>query len=288
MIVFKKVREKIQDDQESEECPHQEAEQACLQSNYSEAIYLFLVGESPALGVDGFQIRNAFKDEHDLARIVGAGFSYSANAKDGLAIIGPIHSGSAASLRAAIEAIGATSPSVPHVGNGPASHPANSLGPIVKDSASSNPKPASPTPKRDIDIAGTTETNLASDLLSGPSVLKYVSFGENWKYEERDLLLSLVCSGYRLNRIAELSEDGTVYGYQGAHSDQGARSNDILRAMARATCPESKLARDDASFTPLVLRFPRNISLLRNAHSGGEQQDGVQGKPLPRPSCTFP
>jgi hypothetical protein len=249
LIVFKRVRERTQDDQAAEECPHQEAGQACLQSNFSEAIYLFLVGESPALGVDGFQIRNAFKDEQDLARIVGAGFSYSMNANSELSIVGPIHSGSAASLRWAIEAFGATS---------------------------------APAAQLNVQIAGTTQTKLASDLFSGLSAASYVSFGENWKYEERDLLLSLVCSGYRLNRIAELSEDGTVYGDQAAHSDQGTSSINILRAIAKTMCPASKLAQDGASFTPLVLRFPRNISLLRNAHPGGGQQDGA-GKSTPTP-----
>lgn len=260
LIVFKRVEEcepQQQQDQAEQgstelQSSPRTAAQACLLTN-SEAIYLFLVGESPALGVDGFELRNALKYEEKIAGASGVAVDYSVKAKDGnfgLAVIGPLHSGSAASLRAGIGATGALPPAV----------------------------------KGGVEIAGATQTDLASDLLSAPpdqtgaGPISYVSFGENWKYEERDLLLSLVCSGYRLNRIAELSEDGTVYGYQGAHSDQKADSNDILHDMARTTCP----ARDDAGASPLILRFPRNISLLRNAHPSGEQQEGA-GKATPTP-----
>ncbi|MGA9673282.1 MAG: hypothetical protein WBQ94_29090 [Terracidiphilus sp.] len=246
LIVFKRVHEC----EPRSEC----SPQVDIAENYSEVIYLFLVGESPALGVDGSQLRNAFRYERELGDIRGVTVSYSMKGNpeslDDVAIIGPIHSGSAASLRAAIEALGAV----------------DSL-------------PA----KSNVDIAGTTQTRLASELLFAPSTLpgvtqlSYVSFSENLKFEERDLLLSLVCSGYRLNQIAELSEDGTVYGYQGSHSDSKGR--DIPQDIERATCPEGKSVNDDA---PIILRFPRNISLLRNAHPDGEQQDNPR-KSSPTP-----
>jgi hypothetical protein len=280
LIVFKRVKEQETDEtadgRAAEGCSSKADVDACLQTNYAEAIYLFLVGESPALGVDGFELRNALKYEEDLhgediAQTYGVTVDYSMKAENGspgVAIIGPIHSGSAASLRAGIDAF-----------------------PLAAEES--------------VQLAGATQTDLASELLSAQPALRaqpvprtqpttaraqpthagagrptsYISFGENWKFEERDLLLSLVCSGYHLDRIAELSEDGTVYGDQAA---QRAKTNDIRTDMKRATCPDGALARGDASATPLSLRFPRNISLLRNTQPGGEQQEGA-GKSMPTP-----
>jgi hypothetical protein len=275
LIVFKRVQEseseKKQDESALGSVPPAPSPQTAapvdLRGNYSETIYLFLVGESPALGVDGFQLRNAFQYEHELAKIQGVTVNYSMKANprlaSELAIIGPNNSGSAASLRAGIEAAGAAKES-----------------PLVKLPAEQACAQCREPAKRDIDIAGTTQTKLAGDLLSAPSShaemshVNYISFSENWNFEEREMLLSLACSGYRLNRIAELSEDGTVYGHQG--------TQDSLLQMAIAACPASRQQIDTANEAPLVLRFPRNISLLRNAHPGTEQQDGA-GKSTPTP-----
>lgn len=273
LIVFKRVQECEPEQKQAEResikprSSPQALEQACLAINYSEAIYLFLVGDSPALGVDGFELRNALEYEGEIKRegdIKPKGntegtssfdVDYSMKAKDGnpgVAIIGPLHSGSAASLRAAIDAMGATFA----------------------------------TAQDSVQIAGITQTSLASELLSAPSGrISYISFGDNWIYEERDLLSSLVCSGYRLDRIAELSEDGTVYGHQaaaeGVQDPSDVPSTDVKK-VAKSTCPASQRAIEGGSFGPLVLRFPRNISLLRNAYPGGEQENGT-GKTTPTP-----
>jgi hypothetical protein len=276
LIVFKRVQENEPD----------------LEHNYSEVIYLFLVGEDPALGADGFELRNAFQYEQELATIPGVQVNDSMKSNpgldDALAIIGPTNSGSAASLRAAIEALGATHPSLLDNDQVSVGIQENRLGPSVKGSVKTDSKPVSRSGKRDIDIAGATQTQLAGDLLSAPSAqtgeshVKYYSFSENWKFEEKDLLVSLACSGYRLNRIAELSEDGTVYGSQGFQLTVSKNKVSQLIDFAKAACPANNLTIDNLEETPLVLRFPRNISLLRNAHPGIDQQDGG-GKSTPTP-----
>jgi hypothetical protein len=308
LIVFKRVcgseAEAKQDHSAGDEPPAgtvQQAAQVCLQnSNYYEAIYLFLVGESTALGVDGFQIRNAFKYEGDIRGIQGVTVDYSMNPNSKLAIIGPVHSGSAASLRAAIETLGAALPGAPNPGEGPSRRPAKSPGAPVKDNAKAASNRGDPTAKLNVQITGITQTNLAGDLLSpsswpspppalpgstGMSQLKYVSFGENWNFGKNDLLQSLACSGYELNRIAVLSEDGTVPGNQSVGNVQLTANEEevsgIIRHVKRV-CSANGSSIADAELTPLVLRFPRNISLLRNAQPSGERQDST-GKLAPTP-----
>jgi hypothetical protein len=263
LIVFKKAQElersKNQASQTESRSTPNGIGKLDLTANYYDTVYLFLVGESPALGVDGFQLRNAFQYERELWQDLHDSLSLSMKTTPGsagdVAIIGPTNSGSAASLRAAIEAAMA----------------AGKLG-------------ANASPPH-IDIAGSTQTTLAAELLSEPfskaatSQLTYISFSENWRFEEQQSLLSLVCSGYRLNRIAELSEDGTVYGNQGAQS-----TPEVVTAISQvvSTAKEACLANEEAGETPLILRFPRNVSLLRNAHPGGEKQDGPD-KSTPTP-----
>jgi hypothetical protein len=74
-----------------------ENEKDYLWSNYFDVIYLFLVGETPSLGMDGAQLRNAFQAEVELH---GAAphVTFSMKGPNELAIIGSNASGSAASL----------------------------------------------------------------------------------------------------------------------------------------------------------------------------------------------
>jgi hypothetical protein len=62
-------------------------------------IYLFLVGQTPAVGVNGEQLQRAIRAEVDLQKNYGVGLSFK-HPDSEADIIGPYNSGSAASLRA--------------------------------------------------------------------------------------------------------------------------------------------------------------------------------------------
>jgi hypothetical protein len=206
--------------------------------DYRRVIYLFLVAETPSLGVNGNQLQNAFYYEkalkHQGARLsVGSWPSISPAQRPGrsaneakhprgdktkrlsnpakpcpagndqLSIIGPIYSGSAASLHAGIEA--------------------------------SLPGLCAPR----VSITGVTGTVIAKQELDPDDKHIYHSFGENASFEENRFLQSIAAAGYDLSRVAVLAEAGTVF---------GAVKVDLKKEG-----------------TILYLRFPRELSLLRNA-----------------------
>jgi hypothetical protein len=233
LIVFKHVSENEEKDY--------------LWSNYFDVIYLFLVGETPTLGTDGAQLRNAFQAEvqlHQAARDV----TFSMKGPNELAIIGSNASGSAASLREGIEA----------------AHPMLEF--------------ISP-PRLDVNIAGSTSTKLANHLLSDESLqgkrakhvvgnVNYISFGDNTKFEIQKLLSALSCSGHHLERVALLFEDSTVFG--------ASEATAAGEPLADAAC-------DPTIGSPVIIRFPREISLLRNAHADGDDQQDGHAKSVPSP-----
>ena len=219
-----------------------------LRSNYYRVIYLFLVGETPTLGIDGAQLDNAFHYESELHKDHPQDISFSMKANE-LAIIGPIFSGSAASLREGVE------------------------------SADAVLKGMSPT--LNVNIAGGTSTGLADKLLSDTHLqggqagaatrtVNYKSFAENSRFEFRQLLLKLSQSGYHMERVAVLVEDSTVLG---ADEADGA-----CRIMKNQPCTQGNVS---STGTPVIIRFPREISLLRNAHTDGDEPSPPRGIPSP-------
>jgi hypothetical protein len=208
-------------------------------SNYFRVIYLFLVGETPTLGINGAQLDNAFQYESELHKAYPGNTTFSMKANE-LAIIGPVSSGSAASLRKGVESADALLKGI--------------------------------FPTLSVNIAGTTGTELADDLFSYPrskgahtaGKVNYISFGENSHFELKQLLSKLSCSGYQLERVAVLSEDSTVYGASWAEY-----THDIEKSSCALTG------------NPVIIRFPREISLLRNAHTDGGEPSRLQSIPSP-------
>ena len=195
-----------------------EAKDPYSKSSYSNVIYVFLIGQTPTLGIDGEQLKKAFRYERELAenaRTSGEPLvSFSMKKGNRLDMIGPNSSGSAASMREAIE-----------LGR-------NDIDKTLK-----------------VEVAGTTSTDLASVLMtkslgSGPAPT-YYSFGdESDNGQVKDLLTS---AGFNYREAAILVEDSTALG--AAKANSGATN--ALRY------------KDDF----LSIRFPREISLLRNAHT---------------------
>jgi hypothetical protein len=177
-------------------------------SDYHRVVYLFLVGESPELGVDGDQLRNALRYEAVLQKKHHARLSMGNDHL--LSIIGPRWSGSAASLREGIDRANFD----------------NGIAGVV--------------------AAGMTSTQIAADELNSRSPtrpISYVSFGENATFEADQLAKAFSSSSPNLSElhVAVLTEDNTVFGESSAH-ESGKH--------------EPKLT---------YIRFPREISLLRNA-----------------------
>jgi hypothetical protein len=167
--------------------------------------------------VDGFELQNAFRYEADLRSILRSGFS---SGNGGIAIVGTAFSGSAASLRAGVEAARAL---------------------------------YFPSPAR-FEIAGSTSTDLpVSELTSGANV-EYHSFGDHIDFDIEVLVNRLSDAGYDIGRFALLVEDNTSFGRL---ISTGHKKKDAL-----------------------VIRFPREISLLRNAESG-------EGASAPGPGAAY-
>lgn len=183
---------------------------AAVPAAFYDAIYLFIVAESPTLGVNGFQLQSAFRYESDLRDMLGARFS---TGEGRVAIVGPSYSGSAAPLRAGIQK-------------------AASLYPEMKQ----------------FEAMGGTSTNLAVHQLNsaGTPKIDYYSFDYNSEFDVHGFADRLRASGYDLTRFTLLVEDKTAFG--------GAVNETMDREIKDVQ----------------VIRFPREISLLRNAPAGGE------------------
>lgn len=226
---------------------------------YSRVLYVFLVAYTPILGMDGAQLNRAFQYEADLAR-TASDTTFSMTSEKELAIIGPNSSGAAASLRVGIERARA-------------------------QSGTTFPE------KIDvISIAGATSTLVASHLLgdlvscvpkgkdtfcpkSDPH-LRYISFEENTHFETEQLRSLIDQSGYSENRLAILVEDGTVFGDVSSH----------LCLESKEKCAAED---EDPSLNPILIRFPREISLLRNAHADFSSQQSSEPKAVPSPFLSF-
>jgi hypothetical protein len=213
---------------------------------YHRIIYLFLVAETPALGVNGLQLQNAFRYEQMLRERIGLLDLGTAVPGGKLSIIGPLYSGSAASLHEGIE------------------------------SAPLNPRPA------EIEIGGVTGTHVAAHELDPEDKGIYHSFGENVNYEQDRFLMSLDSSGYDLERVAVLSEAGTVFG----NASGGAPAKvprDATKAENKGdTAKEDQDAQskwDEKKKKILSLRFPRELSLLRNAQTSQGTTDSSAPTP---------
>jgi hypothetical protein len=232
-----------------------------LNSDYYEVVYLFLVGETPVLGVSGEQLRNTFRYESELSGILGDNnvvFSMKPGPVKDLAIIGPNFSGSAASLRQGIEAARLDQQSF--------------------------------LAQLNVNIAGITQTQVAANLLSQQTdtAPSYLSFSENFTFARDQIFDALAYSGVPLNRVAELSEDSTVFGRLGICGDRAQEADQKKTPESNSDqkhpCGTEK-DQNGPENKPLFIRFPREISLLRNAHAHtdtGEQLD-AQGKSTPTP-----
>ena len=113
-------------------------------------------------------------------------------------------------------------------------------------------------------VIGANSTNL--QVSSRGPVVTYLSFGDDRVYSIQTLFASIQASGYDLNRVALLIEDNTAFG------------NTVRSAFLPSKGSQ-----------PLVMRFPREISLLRNAEVNQDQSGGVapSSESIPSPYLRF-
>jgi hypothetical protein len=202
--------------------------------SFDNVVYLFLVAETPTQGVDGFQLQYAFSYEDELEQALKGRGNFS-RGRHRVALIGPIYSGSAASLRAGILAAQAQYQSLP-----------------------------------EFEVSAATFTRTAIKELTIEGRVTSLSFGSFTDYETRKLFADFLASGYDLGRVALLIEDNTAFGsasVYGSAGDAPSRGGNDVQ----------------------VIRFPREISLLRNAQMAGDHSGG-EGSPsgsVPSPFLHF-
>jgi hypothetical protein len=258
LIVFKCA----QDTQKKTSCSHNGWAQASPFSppadDFARVIYLFLVGETPTTGIDSFQIHNAFRYQDELEKAGTVLGRSTAEDSRNLAIIGPTFSGSAASLRQAIDTMLAKHPEV-----------------------------------KAVSVNGATSTGLAVDqlnpiaansnsLVTGQKI-EYKSFTYDATYDQQCLLglLSNTSSASNHTNVAFLIEDGTAYGFQAtAHATPGGTTP--AQQSQTSTCPANQ------NVNQITIRFPREISLLRNAQAeqGSRREENPAGS-APSPYLHF-
>ena len=278
-------------------------------TNYRRVIYLFLVGETPSLGVNGNQLQNAFAYEKLLQRDFHATLSVpywsphrppetptqNSNAA-GNPSPTPINQKAKTAENQQPERTGAADNPYPQYEEPCVSIPAISkvsiLGPFYSGSASSlhaGIEAAFPNPSEScISISGIASTEIAARELDPEGKHIYRSFGENVAFEQERFLQSLAAVGYDLSRVAVLSEALTVFG-SSATKPVGAKTEpDTPTANPSppkvAPSPGSRPS-DDVDLTKkgtiLYLRFPRELSLLRNAEAGQASKPDSSAPPSP-------
>jgi hypothetical protein len=215
------------------------------------AVYLFLVAETPTSGINGYQMERVFEYEKELAPTADFNRSLKSSGGKELDIIGPIFSASAAPLRRFMEY---------QLGN-------------------TRALPEQPS----IELKGATTSNFAADQLNGVPLpptpcedspqpaqsvgrIHYDSFGGNSNFIQ-DCIVDLIHdANVRDTRIALLIEDGTTLG-ESLKRDPDIKSD--LNDNSRANESKTK------DIKPIVIRFPREISLLRNAETDEPPRAGA-------------
>jgi hypothetical protein len=250
-------------------------------NGYSKVIYVFLVGETPTLGIDGEQLKNAFRYEGQLAENAQNSnpheplykVSFSMSEGNRLDMIGPNSSGSAASMR---EAIKLGREDIEDLTDKDLTHKDLAHKDLAhkdlahKDLAHKDLTHKDLTHKTfAVEVAGTTSTELASYLmnesLGSDPAPTYHSFGDEFENGQiKDLLTS---AGYNVREAAILVEDSTAFGAANAPVPENSGAANALR--------------DKDDF--LRIRFPREISLLRNAHTDDSESREAQSDTVASP-----
>ncbi len=252
-------------------------ENGFARTNYRRVIYLFLVAETPSLGVNGFQLQNAFSYEKSLKEEYQATLAIRPWSR-----FGPVsesdeteESGPAVADEAGANPVEKRQESAA-TSNSAADKPCpktedglSVIGPIYSGTAASlhagieAALPGLGFPR--VSISGITGTEIAARELDPGGNCIFRSFGEDIAFEQERFLQSLAATGYDLSRVAVLSEAGTVF---------GSNSKKIGPPSEKSKFPAPSFRASDIDLNTkgpiLYLRFPRELSLLRNAQASSK------------------
>ena len=174
--------------------------EATRDEGWNRTIYLFLVAESPTVGVDGDELSNAFHQEREIRKEFLTSGTFMRGRDEHIGIIGPMFTGAAQSLREGIEHEVQEMKKDPRLKN--------------PESGKLNPKPADPLPPA-FDIAAQTSSYLATATLGGEMAgakVDFVSFTDNFSFDRKSFLERLRASGYDSEAVTFLVEDNTALG----------------------------------------------------------------------------
>ena len=220
-------------------------------------LFVLVVGETPAAGLNRQQFRNAIQ----IIEAIRATSASAGSTKQPLLILGPSFSGSL-----------------------------ESLGEELKDQ-----KVKEDFAEKFVYSGTVTATNSMRSFQQHLSSASYFSsFQENDDYARDEFLQFASSRGYKPYEIAILSEDGTVFGAlnRKLEPDQpGSKANDKDAAAEESTTSaESPNAKSDDQLDEDVLKlhFPREISYFRSAYqketasqsSSGSASSGSSTLPL--------
>ncbi|SEB37561.1 hypothetical protein [Terriglobus roseus] len=256
--------------------------------SYRKVVYLFLVAETPALGINGEQLQNALRFEAYLRNRHHAHLSLQHDGVDSTApletaetprfdrLTGRVHSrlSSRAPLGGTTEVRNSDNEKTTREGK--TAEVLSVIGPSYSGTAASLyagltaslPEMGNPT----LSVIGVTSTAIASHALDPNGQGSYRSFGENTGFEQDRFLEALVRSGFDLSRVAVLSEAGTVFGSTSGETASSASTKTSGREGDRNECPTGERGCYRPGDKPLNsvgtilnLRFPRELSVVRNA-----------------------
>jgi hypothetical protein len=238
---------------------------------YYKVVYLFLVGNTPVEGVEGDQLANALKYEAELQNEKGVCFSPSV-LQSGEECATATTSGRAlhsepsfqgepkTQFRPSRDALTVIGPNF--------SGAAGSLRAQLESALEKGPsKHLFPSGVQGIHVFAEVGSQAAVNSLASSDLIHFVSFAGNAQFET-EKLKQLTCDRSGGIRTVVLVEDNTVFGA----SQQSTTTNPASVQSTIKPCTNWQ-----------IIKFPRGISLLRNAHEEEPAQTGKESGPTPSP-----
>jgi hypothetical protein len=209
--------------------------------SFNKVVYLFLVGTTPTEGVSGVQLQKAFEYEAYLLNKSNTTLSIGDRSRSG-------------------EQLGAEMDLILFNYSGTAASVRAGVQAVLSDPGNRHPLLSSRTIKT-VSISGATSTETVGTLLNdwfGETDFRFHSFAEDTRFEQVQITTLFRDTLSGCDSIAFLGEEGTLFG--------SIASRDVPLSLDKH-CGNSR---------PLVLTFPRDISLLRNATARERERESEQ------------
>jgi hypothetical protein len=257
---------------------------------YYKALYLFLVGNTPMEGVEGDQLANALKYEAELQNTAREGvcFRPSVVKTDDLCNMAAIPG------KASPKGAPADSSAEPPPPFEPSPYSLTIIGPNFSGAAGSLrallDKAAHGDPSQKVFPSGVKEINVFAEIGSEAAtasfpvshLINFVSFAGNAKFETAQLKKDCDKGDHPvvLNdiRTVVLIEDNTVYG-----TSQELTTNGTSQQAPTPGMSTQSRTKDKPCPNWSIIKYPRGISLLRNAHEEESSHSSQENGEAPSP-----